>query len=209
MCNIDGIQNCCCIVRVYVADEFGFHFEFVVFLCPVFKSKVHCARTKVTSADTDLNNSCEFLSCCVCDLTCMYFVCKISNLLLLFHIKSTFVSTISYNVIPKLSTCQLMKNKTLFTCIDYFAIIECCIFLGKLSFFCQFLKSFQYIIIYLFCSVVICKTCSHRYTVILHTFCTVLAGHHFCKVYFFYIGKLFVCFKSIQIVPGNHNQIPP
>ena len=191
MCNIDGIQNCCCVVRIYVADEFSFHFEFVVFLCPVFKSKVHCARTKVTSAYTDLNNSCKFLTCCICDLTCMYFVCKISDLLLLFYIESTLVHAICCNSISKLSTGKLMKNKTFFTCIDHFSIVESCVFFCKLSFFCQFLKSFQYIIVYLLCSIVICHSCSHRYAVILYTLCTVLAGHHFCKIYFLYIGKLF------------------
>ena len=192
MCYINCTQNACCIVRVYVANEFGFHFEFVVFLCPVFKSKVHCARTKVTSADTDLNNSCKFLTCCICDLTCMYFVCKISDLLLLFYIESTLVHTICCNSISKLSTGKLMKNKTFFTCIDHFSIVESCVFFCKLSFFCKFLKSFQYIIIYLLCSIVICHSCCHRYAVILYTLCTVLAGHHFCKIYFFYIGKLFV-----------------
>ena len=191
MCNIDGIQDCCCIVRIYVADEFCFHFEFIIFLCPVFKSKVHSTRTKVTSADTDLNNSCEFLSCCVCDLTCMYFICKISNLLLLFYIESTFINAVSCNSIAKLSTCQLMKNETFFTCVDHFSIIECCVFLSKLCFFCQFLKAFQHIIIYLFCSIVICKTCRHRYAVIFYTFCTVFSGHGFYEIYFLYIGKFF------------------
>ena len=99
----------------------------------------------------------------------MYFICKISDLLLLFHIKSTFVSTISYNVIPKLSTGKLMKNKTFFTCIDHFSIVESCVFFCKLSFFCKFLKSFQYIIVYLLCSIVICHSCSHWYAVILYT----------------------------------------
>ena len=209
MCNINRIQNCCCIVRIYVADEFCFHFEFIIFLCPVFKSKIHSTRAKVTSADTDLNNSCEFFSRCVCNLTCMYFIGKVSDLLLLFYIESTFVNTVSCNSITKLPTCQLMKNKTFFTCVDHFSIIKSCVFFSKLCFFCQFFKTFQHFIIYLLRSVVIYKICCHRYTVILYTFCTILSGHSFCKVYFLYICKLFERFKSIQVVPGNHNKIPP
>ena len=209
MCNIDRIQNCCRIIRIYVADEFCFHFEFVVFLCPVFKCKIHCTRTKVTSADTDLNNSCEFFSCCVCNLTCMYFIGKVSDLLLLFYIESTFVNTVSCDSITKLSTCQLMKNKTFLTCIDHFAIVKSCVFFSKLCFFCKLFEAFKYIVIYLFCSIVICKTSSHRYAVFFNTLCTIFSGHGFYKVYFFYIGKFFERFKSIQVVPGNHNKIPP
>ena len=88
MCNINRIQNCCRIIRVYVADELCFHLECIVLLCPVLKCKIHCTRTEVTSADTDLNNCCKLLAGCVCDLTGMYFVCKISNLLLLLYIES-------------------------------------------------------------------------------------------------------------------------
>ena len=105
--------------------------------------------------------------------------------------ESTFVNTVSCDSITKLSTCQLMKNKTFLTCIDHFAIVKSCVFFSKLCFFCQFFKTFQHFIIYLLCSIVICKTSSHRYTVVLYTFCTIFSGHGFYKVYFFYIGKLF------------------
>ena len=175
MCNINRIQDCCCIIRIYIADESGFHFKFVIFLCPVLKCKVHCTRTKVTSADTDLNNSCEFFSCCVCNLTCMYFIGKVSDLLLLFYIET------------KLATCQLIKNETFLTCIDHFAIVESCVFFSKLCFFCKLFETFKYVVIYLFCSIVICKTSSHRYAVFFNTFCTIFSGHSFYKVYFLYI----------------------
>ena len=176
MCNIDRIQNCCRIIRVNVADELCFHLECIILLCPVLKCKVHCARTEVTSADTNLNNCCKLLSGTVCDLTCMYFIGKVSDLL---------------------------------TCIDHFAIVKSCVFFSKLCFFCKLFEAFKYIVIYLFCSIVICKTSSHRYAVFFNTLCTIFSGHGFYKVYFFYIGKFFERFKSIQVVPGNHNKIPP
>ena len=96
MCNINRIQNCCCIIRVYITDEFCFHLKCIVFLSPVFQCQIHCTRTKVTSTDTNLNYCCKFLACCICDFTGMYFICKICNFLLLFCIESTFIHTICF-----------------------------------------------------------------------------------------------------------------
>ena len=95
MCYINRVQYCCCIIRIYVADEFCFHLECIIFLCPVFKCQIHSTRAKVTTTDTDLNNCCELLACCVCDLTCMYFVCKISDSLLLLNVELALVHAIS------------------------------------------------------------------------------------------------------------------
>ena len=205
MCNIDGIQNCCCIIRVYVADEFCFHFEFVIYFCPVLKCKIHCTRTKVTSADTDLDNSCEFLACSVCDLTSMYFVRKFCDLFLLFCIESSLVNAVSFYCVSKLSTCHMMKNKTFLSCVDHFSIVKSFEFLCKLCFLSQFLKSFQHFVVYLFCCKVISKSLCHRNAVILYTLCAVLSCHNFCKVYFLYSFEFLKRSKCIQIVPGNHN----
>ena len=46
------------------------------------------------------------------------------------------------------------------TCIDHFAIVESCVFFSKLCFFCKLFETFKYVVIYLFCSIVICKTSS-------------------------------------------------
>ena len=204
MCNINRVQDCCCIIRVYIADELRFHFEFTVFLCPVLKCKIHCTRTKVTSTDTDLNNCCKFLSCCVCNFSGMYLICKFCNSLLLLCIESSLVSSVSLNCISKLTTCHMMKNKTFLSCVDHFSIVKSFKFLSKLCFFCQFLKSFQNFIVYLFGCKVIGKSLCHRNAVILYTFCSILSCHNLCKVYFFNSCKFFKRCKCIQIVPGNH-----
>ena len=88
MCYVDRIQNSCCVIRVNVADEFCFHFEAAVFLCPVFQSQIHRTRAKVASADTDLHNGGEFFTCCVGDLTCMYFVRELCDAVLLLYVES-------------------------------------------------------------------------------------------------------------------------
>ena len=134
MCYVDTIQNCCCIIRVYIADEFCFHLECVVFLCPVLQCKIHCTWSKVTSANTDLNYSCKLFTCCICDLSGMYLVCKICNSILLFYIKRTFVYAICLDCITQLSACHMMKYKTFLACIHNFTIIKSCKFFRKLCF---------------------------------------------------------------------------
>ena len=123
MCKVNRSKNSSCIIRIYVADESGFHLECVICLSPVLKCNVKSTRTKVTSADTDLNNSGELLPSLVCDLPGMNLVCKISSLLLLCNVEFTFVYTIYNNRIAQLSACQVMKDHTVLTCIDHSSVI--------------------------------------------------------------------------------------
>ena len=174
MCYVDTIQNCCCIIRVYIADEFCFHLEGIVFLCPVFQCQIHCTRSEVTAADTDLNNGCKFLTCCICDLSGMYFVCKICDLLLLFFIESTFVCAVSVYSLTELTACQVMKNHSLLSGVNNFTIVKCFEFFSQLCFICQFLQIFQQFVIYLLCSIIIRKAFCHRCAVFLYTFSTFL-----------------------------------
>ena len=136
MCNIDRIKYSCRIIRVYVTDEFGFHLECVILLSPVLKCKIHCTRSEITSTDTDLYNRCKFLTGSVCDLSCMYFICKICDLSLLFCIECTLVHSVSLYRFSKLSTCHVMKYQTFLSCIDHFSVIECFEFFCQLSFIC-------------------------------------------------------------------------
>ena len=182
MSNINRCQNCCCIIRIYIADELRFHLEFIISLCPVLKSKIHGSRSKVTSADTDLNNCSEFLTCSVCDLTCMNFIGKICDLLLLLYIESTFINTISLYLVSKLATCHMMKNKTFLSCIDHLSIVKSLKLLCKLCFFCQLLQCFQHLVIHCFCSIMISQSCSHGNAVFLHTLCAALTLHHICNI---------------------------
>ena len=156
MSNIYRIQNCCRIIRVNVADELCFHLECIILLCPVLKCKVHCARTEVTSADTDLNNCCKLLSGTVCDLTSMYFVRELSNLLLLLYIESTLVYTVSLNSISKLSACHVVKYETLLSCVHNFSVVKCFELLCQLCFFCQFLKSCENCVIHFLRCIIVC-----------------------------------------------------
>ena len=75
--------------------------------------------------------------------------------------------------------------------VDHFSIVECCVLFCQLRFFCKLCKCCKYFIIYCFCSVIVSKILCHRNAVILNTFCSVLTGHHFCKIDMFYFRKFF------------------
>ena len=135
----------------------------------------------------------------------MYFIGKICDPLLLLNIEFSLVYSVSFYFISKLSTGELMKNQSLFSCVDYFSIVECCVLFCQLRFFCKLCKCCKYFIIYCFCSVIVSKILCHRNAVILNTFCSVLTGHHFCKIDTFYFRKFFKWCKCIQIVPINHS----
>ena len=135
----------------------------------------------------------------------MYFVCKISNLLLLFYIECSFIYTVCHYFISKLSTCQMMKYKTVLSCIDYFSVVKCFEFINKLCFICQFGKCIDHSIIYFFCSIIIIKSLCHRNAVIFHTLCSLLTGHCFCKIHTFYICKLLIRSQGICVLPIYHS----
>ena len=105
----------------------------------------------------------------------MYFVCKISDAVLLLYIKSTFVHAVSVYCITKLSTCHMMKYQTFFTGIYNFTIVESFKFFCKLCLFCKFYECIKHIIINSFCCIIVRKSLSHRNAVIFYTLCTVLA----------------------------------
>ena len=204
MCYVDRIQNGCCIVRVNIADEFCFHFKAIVFLCPVFQSQIHSARTKITSANTDLYNCCEFLACCVCDLACVYFVCELRNAILLFYIEGTFIYAVCHNCVSKLATGQLMQHKTVFSGVDNSTIVKLLKFFGKLCFLCQFYKCGKDILVHLFCCVVVRKSLCHRNAVRFYALCSIFTGHYFGKVDTLHFFQLLKRSQLIKIVPGNH-----
>ena len=54
----------------------------------------------------------------------MYFIGKICDPLLLLNIEFSLVYSVSFYFISKLSTGELMKNQSLFSCVDYFSIVE-------------------------------------------------------------------------------------
>ena len=209
MCNIDRIQNCCRIIRIYVADEFCFHFEFVVFLCPVFKCKIHCTRTKVTSADTDLNNRGKLFSRSIRDFPIVNLVCEFCDTLLLLLVESTLVHAICDNCITQLTTGHMMQDQTFFSSIDDFATVKSFKFLCQLRFISQFLQCVKYSIIYLLCCIVVNKSLCHRHTVFFNALCAFLSGHCLRKIHTGCLFQLLIGSKSIQVIPGNHILIPP
>ena len=206
MCHIGGIQHCCSIIRVYVADELCFHLELAVFLRPVLKCQIHRTRTEVTTTDTDLNNCCELFSCRIGDLAGMYLVGKISDSLLLLYIEVALIHTVCRHSITELSACHVMKHQTLLTSVDHLTIVKCLKLLRKLCFLSQLYKCCKHLIIHLLGCIVVRKSASHRHTVILHTVSTVLSGHCLDKIHAFHFGKLLKRSKGIQVVPGNHNR---
>ena len=137
MCNINGIQNCCRIIRVNIADEFCFHLKVTGFLCPVFKTNIDRTGTKITSANTDLYNRCKFFTSFIGNLTGMYFFCKISNLVLLFYIECSLIYTVYTDIFAKLSSDQMMKYSSVFTGINDLAIIKFLELFCELCFFCK------------------------------------------------------------------------
>ena len=83
----------------------------------------------------------------------------------------------------KLSTGQLMKNQTVLSGVNHCTVVKLLKFFGKLCFFCKLNQSFQYIVIYLLCSIVVHQSLCHWNTVIFHTLCPVLARHNFFQIY--------------------------
>ena len=204
MCYVDRIQNSCCVIRVNVADEFCFHFEAAVFLCPVFQSQIHRTRAKVASADTDLHNGGEFFTCCVGDLTCMYFVRELCDAVLLLYVESTFVYAVCRNGVSELAAGQLMKHETVLSGVDDSTVVKLLKFFRKLCLFCQFYECGKDILIHLFCCVVIRKSFCHRNAVRFYALCSVFAGHHLGKIDTLHFFQLLKRSQFIKIVPGNH-----
>ena len=98
MSNIDGIEDAYCIVRVNVADESGIHQELVIGSCPVLECDVHCPRTEVASADTDLNDCSELLACSVGYLAGVDLCCEVSDSGLLACVEVSLVDAIPDDV---------------------------------------------------------------------------------------------------------------
>ena len=208
MCDIGGIQYCCCVIRINVADELCLHFEGAVLLRPVLQCKIHRTRSEVASADTDLNNRCELFSGSVCNLSGMNLLCKISNLVLLFHIKSSLVYAVGSNGISQLSTGQLMENKTLLSCVDHFSVVQRCVFFRKLCFVCKCSKLGNDILIHFLGCIVIYKSGSHRYAVVLYTIRSVVPRHYLCKIYLLRVlCEILIRFQGIKIIPCYHSYI--
>ena len=109
MSKIYRSKNSGCIIRIYVADEFRFHLKCVVCFCPVLKCDIKSTRTKITSADTDLNNGGELLAIFIGDLTCMNLVCEVCSFFLLCNVEFTFVNAVYYYGIALLFTCKVVK----------------------------------------------------------------------------------------------------
>ena len=116
-------KNSSCIIRVNVADELRFHLECVIGLRPVLQCDVKSTGTKVTSADTNLNDCGEFLTSFVGDLTSMNLICKISSFFLLGNVEFSLVHTVNNNRLAKLCTCKMMKDHTFLACVDHCAVI--------------------------------------------------------------------------------------
>ena len=182
MCDIDRLQDCCCVVGVNVGDESCFHLLFAVSLCPVLKSDIESAGAEVRAADTDLYYSGELLAGCVCDLACVNLVREISRLLLLACIEVSLVDAVSDYIAALLSAAELMQNEALLTCVDHSAVVKLCVFLCKLSLVSQFLKDCKNIVINCLSGEIVLHIASHGNAVLSNALRTVLTGHYFHQI---------------------------
>ena len=123
MCYINRCQYGGCIIRVYIADELGFHLEGIVLLCPVLQCQIHSTRAQVTTTDTDLDYCRKFLACGIGDLATVYLVGEISDTLLLLYIKGSLVHAVCGNSISQLTSGQMMQNQTVLPGIDHGTIV--------------------------------------------------------------------------------------
>ena len=124
MSNIRGGEHCCRIVRINIAYELSLHLEGSVLLSPILKCKVHCARSQITSAYAYLYNGRELLARCICNLSIMNLIGKICDSVLLLNIEASLVNSVSLNRCTKLTSCHVVKNKTLLTRIYNLSLVE-------------------------------------------------------------------------------------
>ena len=86
---------------------------------------------------------------------------KISSLFLLRKIELTLINAIGNDFFAQLATRKLMQHEPLFAGVNHLTIVERCILLRKLRFFCQFRKRVQDCFVDLLSSIIISKTSSH------------------------------------------------
>ena len=206
--DINALENACGIVGVDVADKACIHMEGSVLLCPVFESKIHGAGAKIAAADTDLHNRGKGFTLGIGDFTLMHAAGKLCDFLLLCDIEFTLVYAVSHDIIAQLAAGQLMENKTFFTRVDDFSIVQSFILGRKLGLLGECFEGREdFIIDHLGC-IVVGKTSGHGNCILGNTLGTVLTGHYFGKAdMVLECKKLFVAFGLIKIVPGNHENI--
>ena len=117
----------------------------------------------------------------------MDILCKCCDAVLLLLVKCSLVDSVGDHIITELPSGKLMKHQSLLACIDHRAIIEFLIFFGKLCFFSHLGKNCQYVVIYPFCSKIICKSFRDRYTVLCNSLCAALFTHYLLKIYCLYL----------------------
>ena len=210
MRDIDGFQYSGCIIGVYIADKTGFHLKGIICFCPVFQCQINGAGTQIASADSDLYSCGKLFTCCICDLTCMNLVCKISGLFLLGCVELTLVDAVCDDVAHELAAAELVKNETLLTCVDHSAAQKLFVFINELMLVCKFLKDVEGLIINCFCSVIVLHPACHGNTVLGYACCAVLACHGIYDIdAAFQRHKFVINSEGVQVFPGNHLKCPP
>ena len=203
--NIKFLTNRSSIVRVNIWNKISLHFERTILFSPVFQSKIHSTRPQIRTTNTNLTNSSIFFTFFVQNFTRVNIVSKITDTLYFIQIKFTLVHTISHNIFTKLTTSKLMQNHTFFTSIDDFSVQQFLIFFNKLLFFRKFSKSFQNLLINLFCSIIISQISAHWNRILcnsISSLCTTQFLSH--RNHTFQRQQLFPRSKFVCVSPSNH-----
>ena len=135
----------------------------------------------------------------------MNIVGEICDFLLLAKIEFSLVYTVFDNIVSELGTCKMMKNKSLFACIDYFSVEKFLKFFRKFSFFCKLFEYCENIVINCLCSIIVSKACCHGNAVILYSLRAVFAAHCFFNAYFLFSFKFLERFECIKVFPISHH----
>ena len=182
MCHIDRLQHGRRIVRVNIADEFGVHEKLSVCCRPVLECDVNRTGTKVTAADTDLDNGRELLTFLIDDPAAVNLVCKVGDSLLLGDIELALVDVVLYNILSELAAAELMKDQAILARVNDFAVVKRFKLLGELCLTGKLYQNCEYVFVYCRCCVVEGKTLSHRDAVIQGTLSAALSAHDFGKI---------------------------
>ena len=92
----------------------------------------------------------------------MHLVGELRYSVLLLNIEAPLINAICIYCVSKLPARHVVKNKSLLACIYNLSIVESLKLLCKLCLLGKLCKCIKYLIVYLLCSVIICKPLRHR-----------------------------------------------
>ena len=203
--HIDPAQNTGGIVGVHIADKLSLHLQLAVDLGPVLQRQIDGTGAEIAAADTDLHDGGELLAVGIDQLTVMYLVGKLGELVLLIHIEFPLVDTVSNDILTQLTAAQVVQHAALLAGVDDLAVIKSGILLGQLRLLGKLGQHIQNVLVNGSGSIVEIQTCANGSSVGSDTLGTVLAGHCRGNIHSLQGLKLSVGCQGVHIVPIDHN----